>query len=261
MQVGINGSRSGSVVVPVGSDGYVSLTTSAGATDVVASVTGYVAAVPQPTTTTPTPTTPPAPSPTSPAPPATTLPSGVARWPGVPLRLGMRGPSVISLQKGLLARGYGIPTLAVAKPRFGTYDAATKAAVARWQRRHARYGAADGVVRAAVYAALTAPVPAAPPAVTPVSTTPAPSPAGVAPWPGVSLRQGMRGPSIASWQRALIARGYRIATLAAAGAVFGTFDAATHAATVAFQRATPALGAPDGVVGPRTYAYLTAFRA
>jgi len=65
-------------------------------------------------------------------------------YPGKPIALGATGPAIVELQMHL-----GL------KPYTGVYDAATRAAVADYQRRHPALGTADGIVGPATYLAIT----------------------------------------------------------------------------------------------------------
>jgi peptidoglycan hydrolase-like protein with peptidoglycan-binding domain len=158
--------------------------------------------------------------------------------PWVDLGIGSRGGAVVAVQQALLARG--ISVVGGADGVFGRY---TEGAVKTFQQRSALdvTGVVDattaerlGIDLCGAVLAYTPPPPPPPP--------PAPEPASCATW--VELAVGSRGPSVASAQRALIARG--IAVVGGADGVFGRY---TESAVKTFQQrsALPVTGRVDVV--------------
>jgi putative peptidoglycan binding protein/D-alanyl-D-alanine carboxypeptidase-like protein len=123
---------------------------------------------------------------------------------------GASGFRVAVVQHLLRQRGAGLTA-------DGVFGAATRSAVVSFQRS-ARL-TADGIVGPRTWAALV-----------------------------VTVKQGSRGQAVVAAQKALTARGHRLAA-------DGIFGAGTKAAVVAYQRAHGLTA--DGIVGPRTWARLT----
>lgn len=202
------------------------------------------APAPPPTLPTPAPIAPSTPTlPSRPA-PATPPPTGAAN-----LRPGMQGTLVSQLQARLVALGW-LPA-ASAK---GTYDAATRTAVASFQRaQHWTGSGADGVVGPMTVARLWAADAAhAPQPTTSPQPAPAPTATPVARPTLAALRPGAHNADVAALQARLVAL-----HLLAPAARTGTYDAATRAAVAAFQRSQHWSGpGADGLVGPLTLARL-----
>lgn len=208
--------------------------------------TGDRTPVPAPTPVPSTPSTPSTPSlPSRPA-PATPPPAGAAN-----LRPGMHGTLVSQLQARLVALGW-LP----AGGKSGSYDTATRTAVAAFQRAQGWRGSgADGVVGpmtvARLWAANARHAPS--PATSPGAPKPAPTSSTPPARPGLAaLRPGAHNADVAALQARLVAL-----RLLAPSARTGTYDAATRAAVAAFQRSQHWTGSgADGLVGPLTLARL-----
>ncbi len=155
---------------------------------------------------------------------------------------GASGSHVVSLQRALIARGFGIPAGAT-----GYFGSQTKAAVAAFQRSQGWRGSgADGIPGSQTLARLGLGGRTAA-AAAPVRTVAAVS----APSSG-TYRMGAQGPHISTLQRNLIARGFGIP----AGAT-GYFGSQTKAAVAAFQRSQGWRGSgADGIPGSQTLARL-----
>ncbi|HEU4675608.1 MAG TPA: peptidoglycan-binding protein, partial [Motilibacteraceae bacterium] len=177
--------------------------------------------------------------------PATPPPTGAAN-----LRPGMHGALVGQLQARLVALGW-LP----AASATGSYDAATRSAVAAFQRAQGWRGTgADGVVGPMTVARLWAAGAAHAPGKPPVTTPSAPRPSTPARPTLAALRWGAHNADVAALQARLVAL-----HLLVPSARTGTYDAATRAAVAAFQRAQHWTGsAADGMVGPLTLARLFA---
>src|SRR6185295_13873319 len=64
----------------------------------------------------------------------------------------------------------------------------------------------------------------------------------------ISEKQKSTGPDVTTWQQSLVAAGYAVP-------VTGTFDAATTAATIEWQKSKGLTA--DGIVGPKSWAAMT----
>jgi len=146
-------------------------------------------------------------------------------YPGVVLRRGMQGPSIAQVQERLNELGAN-PLLAT----DGSFGPMTEAAVMAFQAASGLMP--DGVVGSNTWNTL-------------FSREPAPQPIWP-PYPGVALRRGMEGPSIAQVQERLNELGANPLL-----ATDGSFGPMTEAAVIAFQRANGLT--PDGVIGPNTW--------
>ncbi len=122
------------------------------------------------------------------------------------------------------------------------------------------YGALDlSVAVTGWFGPATAPRP--PPKPTPTPTpppAPSPAPPSVPAYPGTPILPGSKGAAVTAVQRSLLARGFKIPSLVAKTAAFGSYGTETLAAVKAYQVKNPALGKADGIIGPKTYAALTA---
>ena len=103
--------------------------------------------------------------------------AGIPAYPGV-LTVGSRGPAVVAVQRGLLRRGYRIPSLNAHTAPYGIDGPETAAAVLLFKKRHPQLGTINGMVGPRTYAALTgyrgptaAPRPAPKPPVTAPSSS------------------------------------------------------------------------------------------
>jgi peptidoglycan hydrolase-like protein with peptidoglycan-binding domain len=122
-------------------------------------------------------------------------------------------------------------------------------------RVRSRAFAVAGVATLAVFAtALTVPASAAP-----IHQMPAPTTlvrTSVPPYPGI-LSVGSSGPAVTAVQKGLLAFGFAIPSLQHGGN-YGYYGAETASAVYRFKRRHPALGTLNTMVGPNTYAALTA---
>ncbi len=110
------------------------------------------------------------------------------------------------------------------------------------------YGAVDLVVNVTGYVPV-------------VAVTPAP-PAGTLPaFPGTIMKIGSHSSAVAAVQKALIRRGYAIATIAARTTPLGRFDKATAAAVKKYELRRLYLKLTDGTVNPRVYSSITGWVA
>ena len=98
--------------------------------------------------------------------------AGIPPYPGV-LTIGSHGAAVVAVQRGLLRRGYRIPSLNAHTTPYGSYGPETAAAVLLFKKRHPQLGTVNGMVGPRTYAALTG--------YRGTTTTPSPAPATPAP--------------------------------------------------------------------------------
>jgi hypothetical protein len=120
------------------------------------------------------------------------------------------------------------------------------------------YGALDLSVAVTGWFGRAAAPPPPPPTTPPPAPGPAPAPARVPAYPGSPLVPGSKGAAVTAVQKALIARGFKIPSLVAKTVAFGSYGSETLVAVKAYQVKNPALGKADGIIGPKTYAALTA---
>lgn len=170
-----------------------------------------------------------------------TSPASAPAAPGALLRAGSKGPEVLAWQNFLVSQGFKLTP-------DGAFGPATTLATKTWQKKVGL--PTDGVVGPASRAtasrgptaAAASPVAVRPTASRTTATATAPVPSAAV---SRTLRAGMKGDDVKSWQKVLADAGYTMQ-------IDGIFGPGTTAATKDWQtkHALPA----DGVVGPATRA-------